>query len=84
MYDINDLLDYVQIDCVIDIFDCLGKSCDAIRKDLTIYEARKWHEEHNYELVSFEPIQRVDLSKKETNYHVFGIQFNVTNIEERT
>lgn len=82
MYDINDLLDYVQIDCVVDIFDC--DTGEILVHDLSIQQAREWHEEHSYELLSFEPIQRVDLSKKETNYHVFGIQFNVEKVEART
>lgn len=81
MYDIQDLLDYVQTDCTIDIFDCDEGTTTT---DLTFEQAREWHEDHEYELLSFEPIQRVDLSKKDNNYHVFGIQFNVQKVEART
>lgn len=81
MYDIQDLLDYVQTDCTIDIFDCDEGTTTT---DLTIEQAREWHEDHEYELLSFEPIQRVDLNKKDNNYRVFGIQFNVQKVEART
>lgn len=81
MYDIEDLLDYVQTDCVIDIYDC---DSNTTIHDLSIEQAREWHEDHEYELLSFEPIQRVDLNKKDNNYHAFGIQFNVQKVEART
>lgn len=74
---IDDLLDYVQLDCVIDIFDCdLGAT---IKTGLSIHEARKWHEHHNYDLWSFEPIQR---REDFSGNIVFGIVFNVGKVEE--
>ena len=82
MYDIDDLADYVQYDCVVDIYNVDTDTLVAC--DLSIQQAREWHEDYEYELVSFEPIQRVDLNKKDNNYRAFGIQFNVENVSERT
>lgn len=74
---IDDLLDYTQDDCVIDIFDCdLGAT---IKTGLSIDEAREWHEHHNYDLWSFEPIQR---KEDDSENVVFGIVFNVGKVEE--
>ena len=76
MLDINDLLDYAQSDCVFDIYDCTtGKT---IAKDLEREQLEEWHESHSYELLSFEPIQRVD----EQDQTIFGIVWNVDNVEE--
>ena len=79
MLDLDDLLDYTQDDCVIDIYDCDSNDYECCAKDLTIEEAREWHENHSYRLYSFEPIQRKD----EYGGVVYGILFNLGDIEER-
>lgn len=74
---IDDLLDYTQDDCVIDIFDCdLGAT---IKTGLSIDEAREWAENHTCDLWSFEPIQRKEENSENV---VFGIVFNVGKVEE--
>jgi len=78
MFDLDDLLDYTQDDCVIDLYDCDSKDYDCVAKGLSIYEAREWASNHSYELYSFEPIQRKD----ENGEVVFGILFNLGSIEE--
>lgn len=76
MYNIDDLIDYAQTDCVFDIYDVFNG--EVVAKGLTQEQGRKWHEEHEYELVSFEPIQRIDLNEK--TGVAFGIQFNVNKV----
>ena len=78
MLDLDDLLDYTQDDCVIDLYDCDSKDYDCVAKGLSIDEAREWASNHSYELYSFEPIQRKD----EKGEVVFGILFNLGRIEE--
>ena len=74
MLDINDLLDYCQDDCVFDIFDCnLEKN---IKESIDRNELIEWHENHSYELYSFEPIQR-----KQNGDTIYGIVFNVGGVE---
>ena len=53
MLDLFDLLDYLQDDTEITIFDL--DACEDIEKDLSIEEARRWLERHAYELESIEP-----------------------------
>lgn len=77
MLDLDYLLDYVQDDCVIDIYDCDSDDYDCVVKDLSIEEAREWGENHSYELYSIEPIQRKDNSGNV----VFGLVINVGSIE---
>ena len=79
MLDMDDLLDYVQDDCVIDIFDCYGKECKAMIEGMSKDEAKAWHENHSYTLVSFEPIQRKGAGGRVE----FGIVFNLSDIEDR-
>ena len=74
--DIEDLLDYAQNDCIFDIYDIDSET--TINEGLSREELQEWHENYDYELCSFEPIQR-----KEDNEVVFGIVINLTNIEER-
>lgn len=71
MLDIRDMLDYTHTDCVIDIFD--SRKGEIIKKGLTHSQALKWHEKHDYELLSFEAIQR----RYREGATIFGIQFNV-------
>ena len=77
MLDLDYILDYLQSDCVVDIYDCT--SGKTIAQDLSEQEAREWHDSHDYDFCSFEPIQRID-DHGET---IFGIVFNVENVEER-
>ena len=71
MLDIEDLVNYAHDDCVFDIYNCdIGV---VVRKNLTRHEAKRYHETHRYDLISFEPIQRDN---------VFGLQFNVHKVEE--
>ena len=79
MFDLDDLLDYVQDDCVIDIYDCNGGELDCLVKDMSKDEARTWHENHSYTLESFEPIQRKGAGGRVE----FGIVFNLSDIEDR-
>ena len=77
MLDINDLLDYVQDDCVFDIYDLYkGKN---IVEGIDREELESWLENHTYELCTFEPIQRKD---KNCDLTIFGIVWNVDNVEE--
>lgn len=78
MLDLDFLLDYVQDDCVIDIYDCDSNDYDCVAKGLTIEQAREWGENHSYELYSIEPIQRKD-NLGET---IFGLVINVGGVEE--
>ena len=80
MLDINDLLDYCQDDCVFDIFDCDSTNAFdcTIEKDLSREELEEWLDNHDYELYSFEPIQRKD----NNDNTIFGIVFNVGKVEE--
>lgn len=71
--DIHELLDYVQSDCTITIFDIdKGKN---IENNLSIDEAREWAENHSCELCSFEPTPQ-------ENKFDFGITINVEGVEE--
>lgn len=78
MLDIIDLLDYIQDDCVFDIFDCDSNDYDCIKKDLDREQLETWAEGHRYKVYSIEPIQRKD------NFGdvVYGIVFNLGEIEE--
>ena len=79
MFDINDLLDYVQDDCVFDIFECDSTAFDCvIAKKLSRDELEDWLERHTCDLCSFEPIQRKD----ERGDTIFGIVWNVENVED--
>ncbi len=71
--DLDTLLDYVQDDCTITIFDC--DKGEDIEKGLTIDEARQWAYEHACDLCSFEPTPKV-------NEWDFGITINVSDVED--
>ena len=76
MLEITDLFDYIIDGCVFDIWDM--DSEQTIEEGMSQEELQEWCDNHSYELCSFEPCQR-----KEDNEVVFGIVFNVCNIEER-
>jgi len=79
MLDIYDLLDYVQDDCMFDIFECDSRAFDCtIAKDLSREELEGWLEHHSCDLLSFEPIQRKD----NNDNTIFGIVWNVERVEE--
>lgn len=79
MLDIGDLLDYCQDDCVFDIFDCnLGAN---IKESIDRNELEEWCEKHDYQLESFEPIQRKE-QRAVGSETIYGIVFNVSNVEE--
>ena len=80
MLDINDLLDYVQDDCVFDIYDC-DKGLN-IKESIDREELESWVSENDYELCSFEPIQRKDRNTMNCPT-IFGIVWNVEKVEER-
>lgn len=77
MLDISDLRDYIIDGCEFDIYD-IGSEKN-IAQGLDEYELEEWCDNHDYELCSFEPTQRKD----ERGITVFGITFNVDNVEER-
>ena len=76
MLDIRDLLDCAQDDCVFDIYDCNEEK--NIAESLDRHELEDWLDHHNYDLCSFEPIQRKD----QTGSVVYGLVWNVENVEE--
>ena len=78
MLDLDFLCDYIQDDCVVDIYDCDSNNYDCIKKDLSIDEVREWGENHSCEIYSIEPIQRKD-NNGET---IFGLVINVGKVEE--
>lgn len=75
MLGIDELLDYIVDGCEFDVYDL--NTDKTIAQGLDDSEIREWHENHDYELCSLEPTQRKD------NYGnvVFGITFNVENVE---
>lgn len=78
MLDILDLLDYIQDDCVFDIYDCDSKDYDCVAKGLEREQLEEWANNHSYRVYSLEPIQR----KGEQGDTIFGIVFNLGEIEE--
>ena len=77
MLDIVDLLDYIQDDCVFDIFDCDSDDYDCVKKGLNREQLENWASKHTYGVYSIEPIQRKD----KFGEVVFGIVFNLGEIE---
>lgn len=69
--DISDLVDYAHDDCVFDIYDVINDK--LYLKGGSKEKALKFHSKKNYELQSFEPIQRKD----DNDDVIFGIVFNV-------
>lgn len=76
MLEISDLRDYIIDGCEFDIYDLQeGKN---IAEGLDDEELEEWCENHNYDFCTFEPTQRKDVNGNT----VFGITFNVDNVEE--
>lgn len=73
MLDLDTLLDYVQEDCEITIYD-LDHDKDIVKK-MSIEEAREWAYNHSCEVCSFEPTPKV-------LPYDFGITFNVCGVEK--
>ena len=77
MLDISDLRDYIIDGCEFDIYDInVGMN---IAEGLDDSELSDWCDNHDYELCTFEPTTRMNKSGDT----VFGITFNVENVEER-
>ena len=75
MLGIDELLDYIVDGCEFDVYDLNNDK--NIAEGLSDDEIREWHENHDYELCSLEPTQRKD----KYGNTVFGITFNVENVE---
>lgn len=75
MLGIDELLDYIIDGVEFDVYDINTEK--NIAEGLSDDEIREWHENHDYELCSLEPTQRKDANGNT----VFGITFNVDNVE---
>ncbi len=75
MLGIDELLDYIIDGVEFDIYDLDSEK--NIAEGLDESELIEWHENHDYELCTFEPTQRKDANGNT----VWGITFNVDNVE---